>query len=65
MDYFLTQTMQQKKFIDMRVDWVTTDLGIGLKTSTIVTIPPHNIAIILLEPPFRVLQCKGVNTELF
>ena len=53
------------QIIDTRVDSVTNDLGIRLKTSTIVTIPPHNIAIILIEPMLRALQCKGVNTELF
>ena len=44
---------------------VTNNLCIRLKTSTVVTIPPHNIAAIPLEPPFRALQCKNVNTELF
>ena len=30
-----------------------------------MTIPPHIITIISLEPPLRALQCMGVNTELF
>ena len=51
--------------IDTSVDSVTNDLGIRLKTSTVVTIPWYIIAIILLEPPHRALQCKDVNTELF
>ena len=44
---------------------MTNNLGIRLKISTVVIMPPHNIAIIPLEPPLRALQCKGVNTELF
>ena len=44
---------------------IDTNQSIRLKKSTVVTIPPHNIAIIPLEPPLRALQCKGVNTEVF
>ena len=51
--------------IDISVDSVTNNLGIRLKTSTVVTIPPHNITIITLEPLLRTLQCQGVNTVLF
>ena len=51
--------------IDAIVDSITNDPSVRLKTSTVVTIPPHNITIIPLEPPLRALQCKGVNTELF
>ena len=47
------------------MDLVINNLGIRLKTSTVVTIPLHNIAIIPLEPPLRALQYKGVKTELF
>ena len=61
-DYITRGTLH---VIDISVDSVTNNLGIRLMTSTGVTIPPHNIAMILLEPAFRVLQCKGVNTELF
>ena len=43
---------------------MTNDLGIRLKTSTLVTIPPHNITVILLEPLLRPLQWKSVNTKL-
>ena len=43
---------------------VTNDLGIRLKTPTIVTILPH-ITMLLLEPPFKALQCQNSNTELF
>ena len=48
----------------MNVDSVTNDLGMRLRTSTVVTIPPHNIAIMPLEPSLRALQSNGVNTEL-
>ena len=51
--------------IDVSVDSMTNDPGIRLKTSTLVTIPPHNITIIPLEPPCRALQCRDVSTELF
>ena len=47
------------------MDLVTNDLDIRLKTSTVVTIPPHNIAIRPLEPPIKALQCKGINNKLF
>ena len=50
--------------IGMSVALVSNDLGIRLKTPTVVTIPPHNITMIPLEPPFRALQCKIINTEL-
>ena len=49
----------------MSVDTMTNKSGLRLKTSTVVTIPPPNITIILLEPTPRVLQYKSVNTELF
>ena len=51
--------------IGMSVTSVTNSLCIGIKTPTVVTIPLHNIAMIPLEPPFRDLQCKNVDTELF
>ena len=51
--------------ISNSVTSVTNGLGIILKTLTVVTIPPHNSIMILLEPPFRTLHCKNVNTELF
>ena len=44
---------------------MTDGLGIRLKTPTLVTIPPHNVAMIPLELPFRALNCKNVNAELF
>ena len=44
---------------------VTDSLGVRLKTPTVVTIPPHNIAVIPLEPPFRALHCKNVSANLF
>ena len=47
------------------VTLITDGLGIRLKTPAVVIIPPHNIAMTLLEPPFRALHCKNVNTELF
>ena len=55
------------------IDWdhngvfllVTDSLGVRLKTPNVVTIPPHNIAMIPLELPFRALHCKNVNTKLF
>ena len=50
--------------IDKSVNTVTNESGKRLKTSTVVTTPLHNIPIIPLEPPFRTLQCKNVNTEL-
>ena len=49
----------------MSVALVTDGLGIGLKTPTVVTIPPHNIAMIPLEPPCRGLCCINFGTELF
>ena len=51
--------------IDASVALVTDSLGIRLKTSTVVTIPPHNIIMIPLGPPFRALHCKNVSTKLF
>ena len=51
--------------IDASVALVTDHLGIRLKTPTVVTIPPHNFTMILLEPPFRTLHSKNVNTKLF
>ena len=51
--------------IGMSVASVTNSLGIRLKTPTVVTILLHNIMMVSLEPPFRALQCKNVNTELF
>ena len=51
--------------IDMGMDIMTNKSDIKLMRSTVVTIPPHNITIIPLEPPWRALQCKSVNTELF
>ena len=50
--------------IDTNVNTMANKAGVRLKTSTIVTIAPHNITIILLAPPFRALQCKNANTEL-
>ena len=44
---------------------MTNESGIRLETSTVVTIPPYNIAILPLEPPLRALHCKSVNTDLF
>ena len=41
-DYITRETLH---VIDMSVDSVNTDLGIRLKKSTVVTIPPNNIAI--------------------
>ena len=51
--------------IDMSMILLTDRLGIRLKTPTVVMILPHKIAIIPLEPPFRALHCKNVNTKLF
>ena len=53
---------------DTHVELVTDGLDIRLKkTPTVVTVPPHNITMTPtpLEPPFRALNCKNVNTELF
>ena len=61
-DYNTRETLH---VIDMSVASVTNNLGIRLKTSTVVTIPPHSITMIPFEPSFRALQCKGVNTDLF
>ena len=58
-------TRQTSRVIGISVTSVTNDLGVRLKTPTVVTIPPHNITMIPLEPPFRALHCKNVNTELF
>ena len=44
---------------------VTKSLGVRLKAPTVVTISPHNIAVIPLEPPFRALHCKNVSANLF
>ena len=41
----------------MNVALVTDGLGIRQNT-TVVTLPPHNIAMIPLEPPFGALHCK-------
>ena len=38
------KTKEILHIIDTNVDLVTNDLGIRLKTSTVVIIPPHNIA---------------------
>ena len=58
--------MRETSYVtDVSVALVTDGLGIRLKTPTIVTIPPHNMSMILLEPPFRDLHCKVFNTKLF
>ena len=43
---------------------VTGSLGIRLKTPSVVMIPPHNIGMIPLEPPFRALHCKKCQYQV-
>ena len=50
---------------DANMILVTDGLGVRLITPTIVTIPPHMIVMIPLEPPLRAIHCKIVNAELF
>ena len=50
---------------DTNMTLVTDGLGVRLKTPTVVTIPPQNIMMILLEPLFWALYCKNVNGKLF
>ena len=38
---------------DVNMTLVIDSLGARLKTPTVITIPPHNIVMIPLEPPFR------------
>ena len=49
-------TRKTSHVIGMSVASVTDGLGIRLKTLTVQTIPPHNIALRPLEPPFRALH---------
>ena len=58
-------TRETSHVIGMSVALVTDSLGIRLKTLRVVTILPHNITVIQLEPPFRALHWINVNTELF
>ena len=50
---------------DASVTLVTDSLGIRLKTPTVDAIPPHNIAMVPVEPPFRALHCKNGSADLF
>ena len=50
---------------DASVTLVTDSLVVRLKMPTVFTIPPHNIVMIPLEPPFGALHCKNGNAKLF
>ena len=58
-------TRETSHVIGANVALVTDSLGVRIKTPTVVTIPPHNITMILLEPPFRALHGMNANTNLF